>query len=102
MSRWTAEDLPKLAYTLWEADFSDQPFRNWRMAELLLNDPGFHQLLETSGPPDDRCYAPSSSVQEAPDAYNKPLAYKIWELSFSLSHPSHDAFKNWIAALRLW
>jgi len=99
----TIDNQNRLAKILWQADFSKESVRNWRMAELLLANAGFHALLDSGRPPQPSAYPLNHGGQYTPaDAYNQPMAYKIYELSFGLDYPSLDMFKNWITGLYVW
>lgn len=102
------EDLKSnLAKLLWKNGFGDDPWRNWRMAELLIIDDGFlswrrraHHLqeLELSG------RAASPEYTQALNDFHTGIAYWIYAVSLGLMCPSHDPGTNWrIAdALRVW
>ena len=104
----TNEELKRnLAKVLWENGFGDEPYRNWRMAELMIIDDGFlswrRQALalaqcETRGETDAPDY------EQALNDFHTGGAYWLYATSLGMSWPSHDSDTNWLiaGAVRRW
>lgn len=99
-----------LAQLLWREGFGDDPFRNWRMAELMIIDEGFlawwrQALVLAAG--QARSESAGEAGQAAPQALGDFLtgvAYWIFVTSLGLDQPSCDPQVNWriAEALRGW
>ena len=97
----------RLAKLLWESGFGDDPWRNWRMAELMIIDDGFlawrRQAL-TLKAMEERGAADSFDYDQLLSDFLNGIAYWVYATSLALSCPSHDAATNWRIAesLKNW
>ena len=97
----------RLAKLLWENGFGDEPYRNWRMAELMIIEDGFLawrqqalklQQAQAAG------RAAGEDYQQGLNDFLNGVAYWIYATSLGMTWPSHDPETNWriAGALRGW
>jgi hypothetical protein len=96
-----------LAKVLWENGFGDDPFRNWRMAELLIIEDGFlawHRQARKLKECEERGQTGDPDYQQALNDFKTGIAYWIYATSLATTWPSHDAETNWriAGALKEW
>lgn len=97
-------DLAKL---LWAEGFGDDPFRNWRMAELMIIDDGFlawrRQALALREA-EARGGLEGEDGRQALGDFLTGVAYWVHITSLGLDLPSRDPMVNWrvAQALRPW
>jgi hypothetical protein len=104
----TNEELKRsLAKLLWENGFGDEPYRNWRMAELMIIEDGFlawrRQALKLKAL-EEGGQVNSDEYQQAQGDFMHGVAYWIYATSLAMSWPSHDPEINWriAGALKHW
>lgn len=104
----TNEELKRnLAKLLWTHGFGDEPYRNWRMAELMIIEDGFLawrrqalQLYEY----ETRGLTGGEEYEQALNDFLTAVSYWLYATSLAMSWPSHDADTNWriAGALKEW
>lgn len=92
----------QIAYILWLGGFGEDPDRNWYMADFLVNNEGFHQLVEEAQTLKTDSNSDTAGATRQREGWIRKCAELLYDISYRLALPSDAPDINWRAGETFW
>lgn len=92
----------QIAYILWLGGFGEDPDRNWYMADFLVNNEGFHQLVEEAQTLKSDSNSDTAGATRQREGWIRKCAELLYDISYRLALPSDAPDINWRAGETFW